>query len=71
MPEGKAIEFQRVARKLGFNPVRHRGSHQRWRHHDGRVVVIPVHPSTPIGTPLIYEMLDQLGISEDEFNRLK
>ncbi|MBI3947168.1 MAG: type II toxin-antitoxin system HicA family toxin [Armatimonadetes bacterium] len=71
MPEGKASEFQRVARGLGFSPVRQTGSHQRWRHTDGRATTIPIHPSATITPPLFYIILRQLGISEDDFNRLK
>jgi predicted RNA binding protein YcfA (HicA-like mRNA interferase family) len=71
MPEARAAELQRVARKLGFVSVRQKGSHQRWRHPDGRATTIPVHPSTTITPPLYYDILKQLGITEEEFNQLK
>jgi predicted RNA binding protein YcfA (HicA-like mRNA interferase family) len=71
VPEATAAELQRVARRLGFVSVRQRGSHQRWRHPDGRTTTLPVHPSTSITPPLYYEILRQLGISEDDFRRLK
>ena len=70
MPEGKASEFARAARALGFNPARQKGSHQRWQHPDGRATTIPIH-STTISGPLFFLILKQLGISQDEFNDLK
>lgn len=71
MPEAKAAELQRVARKLGFVPVRQKGSHQRWKHPGGRATTIPIHPNTTITPPLYYEILKQLGLTEEEFNQLK
>jgi predicted RNA binding protein YcfA (HicA-like mRNA interferase family) len=32
----KAKEIERVARKLGFEKVRQKGAHARWKHKDGR-----------------------------------
>ena len=32
----KASELEKVARKLGFEKVRQKGSHARWKHADGR-----------------------------------
>lgn len=71
MPEAKASELQRVARKLGFVAARQTGSHQLWKHPDGRATTIPIHPSTTITPPLYYAILKQLGITEEDFNQLK
>ena len=43
MPSATARDFQRVAKKLGFEKSRQTGSHERWNHADGRAVTIPVH----------------------------
>ncbi|MEO8129120.1 MAG: type II toxin-antitoxin system HicA family toxin [Bryobacteraceae bacterium] len=43
MPGARADEFRRAAVKLGFLKARQTGSHERWRHQDGRSVTIPVH----------------------------
>jgi predicted RNA binding protein YcfA (HicA-like mRNA interferase family) len=32
----RAKEIERVARKLGFEKARQKGSHARWKHPDGR-----------------------------------
>ncbi|WP_017718907.1 type II toxin-antitoxin system HicA family toxin [Kamptonema formosum] len=67
----KASDLQRVAGKLGFEKVRQKGSHARWLHPDGRATTIPIHSNTEIGSWLFYEILKQLGITEEEFNQLR
>lgn len=67
----KARDLEKVARKLGFRKVRQKGSHARWKHEDGRSTTIPIHGNAEIGSWLFYEILNQLGISEDEFHELK
>ena len=61
----------RVARRLGFRKVRQKGSHARWKHADGRATTIPVHGDAEIGGWLFHEILSQLGISEQDFHRLR
>ena len=67
----KARELERVAQKLGFAKTRQRGSHARWQHADGRATTIPVHGDAEIGGWLFREILSQLGITEDDFRRLR
>jgi len=38
---------------------------------DGRAVTIPIHGGREIGPPLFYKGLRQLGISLDEFGKLR
>jgi predicted RNA binding protein YcfA (HicA-like mRNA interferase family) len=66
----KASDLERVARKLGFAKTRQRGSHARWKHPDGRATTIPVHKSTEVGGWLFYEILFQLGITEERYREL-
>jgi predicted RNA binding protein YcfA (HicA-like mRNA interferase family) len=66
----KANDLQKVAKKLGFRMVRQKGSHARWKHPDGRATTIPIHGNNEIGNWLFYEILNQLGISEEEFQKL-
>ena len=51
-PICNASEVIRVLRRNGFEKVGQRGSHQKWRHDDGRQVIVPDHgnKSIPIGT---------------------
>ena len=71
MPSARAEEFRRVAARLGFYRERQTGSHERWVHADGRAVTIPIHGGREIGPPLFHKILDQLGVSQDEFRRLR
>jgi predicted RNA binding protein YcfA (HicA-like mRNA interferase family) len=63
--------LERVARRLGFEKVRQKGGHARWRHPDGRATTIPIHGDADIGNWLFHEIIRQLGISEEEFLRLR
>jgi predicted RNA binding protein YcfA (HicA-like mRNA interferase family) len=65
----KASELTKVAKKLGFVKVRQKGSHARWKHQDGRATTIPIHGNIYIGGWLFYEILEQLGITEEEFKQ--
>ncbi len=71
MPSATARDFQRVAQFLGFVLIRKTGSHERWNHPDGRAVTIPIHGGREIGPPLFFKILRQLGISLDEFQKLR
>jgi predicted RNA binding protein YcfA (HicA-like mRNA interferase family) len=66
----KARDLQKAARKLGFQMVRQKGSHVRWKHPDGRATTIPIHGNSEIGSWLFYEILKQLDITEEEFRKL-
>jgi predicted RNA binding protein YcfA (HicA-like mRNA interferase family) len=71
MPSARADEFRRAAARLGFTRFRQTGSHERWGHIDGRAVTIPIHGGREIGPPLFHRILEELGISAEEFRRLK
>lgn len=36
----KAKTLEKVAKKLGFEKLRQKGSHARWKHSDGRATTI-------------------------------
>jgi predicted RNA binding protein YcfA (HicA-like mRNA interferase family) len=71
MPSATARDFQRVARLLGFVHTRTTGGHERWNHPDGRAVTIPLHGGREVGPPLFYKILRQLGISLDQFEKMR
>jgi len=71
MPSARADEFRRAAKKLGFVKARQTGSHERWKHPDGRATTIPIHGGKQIGPPLFYRILQQIGIGEEEFEGLR
>ena len=61
-------EFSKVAERVGFRWVRCAGSHNSFRHADGRVVVIPDHGADPIVRPLARQLIRDLGLSVDQYN---
>jgi predicted RNA binding protein YcfA (HicA-like mRNA interferase family) len=67
----KASGLAKVARRLGFEKVRQKGSHARWKHSDGRATTIPVHGNADIGGWLFQAILNQMGITETEFDQLR
>jgi len=69
--QAKAKTLEKVAKKLGFEKIRQKGSHARWKHPDGRATTIPIHGNAEIGGWLFQEILKQLEITEDEFNNLR
>jgi predicted RNA binding protein YcfA (HicA-like mRNA interferase family) len=71
MPSAKARDFQRVARSLGFALIRTTGSHERWVHPDGRGVTIPIHAGKEIGPPLFFKIIRSLGVTLEEFERMR
>ena len=71
MPSARAAEFQCLAARLGVERARPTGSHERWRHQDGRATTIPIHGGRTIGPPLFFRILEQLGIDLETFERLR
>ena len=54
-------------KKLGFEPIRMRGSHLILKHPDGRLIVVPVHPGEDLGRGLLRKIIRQAGVSVEEF----
>jgi predicted RNA binding protein YcfA (HicA-like mRNA interferase family) len=70
LPSLTAKDLIKVVRKCGFYFIRQKGSHQIWKHPDGRWTTIPVHPGENIGRGLLRKILNDLEISPREFLRL-
>jgi predicted RNA binding protein YcfA (HicA-like mRNA interferase family) len=66
-----AKTLEKVAKKLGFQKTRQKGSHARWQHPDGRATTIPIHGNAEIGGWLFRQILKQMEITEERFNQLK
>ncbi|HEX5482600.1 MAG TPA: type II toxin-antitoxin system HicA family toxin [Terriglobia bacterium] len=71
MPSASARDFQTIARRLGFIRRRQTGSHERWNHPDGRAMTIPLHGGREIGPPLFFKLLRQLGVNQEQFQKLR
>ena len=63
-------ELAKLVAHAGFEWVRCVGSHNTFRHADGRVIVIPDHGSQPIVRPLLRRLIRDLGLTVDEYNAL-
>ena len=70
LPIVDARTMDRILRALGFVPVRQKGSQVFYRNADGRTTTVPHHLGRNLARPLIREILRQIEISPDEFERL-
>ncbi|MDO8532185.1 MAG: type II toxin-antitoxin system HicA family toxin [Dehalococcoidia bacterium] len=64
-------EVIRVLERLGFSKVRQTGSHGFFRHPDGRTTVVPIHQGRDLGRGLFRKILDDAGITAEEFERIR
>ena len=66
-PTRNANDVIRVLRRNGFVKVGQKGSHQKWRHADGRQVIVADHGSKriPIGT--LKSIIEGAKLSVDDF----
>ena len=56
LPADKVIK---VLVRLGFKPVRQRGSHVILKREDGKVIVVPVHGGEEIGRGLLSKIIKE------------
>ncbi len=66
-PVCSAADVIRVLRRNGFALVAKKGSHQKWRHTDGRQVIVAVHGNKPIPIGTLKSIIEGSGIDLDEF----
>jgi len=66
-PICNAHDVIRVLRRNGFEKVAQKGSHQKWRHTDGRQVIVADHgnKSIPIGT--LKSIIEGAKLSVEDF----
>ena len=61
-------DLLKVFQRLGFEPVRQRGSHVFLRHPDGRRLTIPVYDIVPVN--LLSWILAEAKVTRQEFLKL-
>jgi predicted RNA binding protein YcfA (HicA-like mRNA interferase family) len=69
----RVVDFGTISKllmKLGFEPVRRRGSHVFYRHPDGRTTTVPDHAGRDLARPLVREVLREIELSPGEYARL-
>lgn len=64
-----AGKMEKVLLRLGFEKVRQKGSHAFYRHPDGRTTTVPHHKTRVLARPLIREILREIEITVDDYNR--
>jgi len=62
-------KMEKVLLSLGFQPVRQKGSHVLYRHPDGRTTTVPNHPGRDLACPLIREILREIELTPEQFQR--
>jgi len=71
LPQVKAKDVLRVAKKIGFEPDRQSGSHAIYYHsQDKRRIVVPIHPGKDIKRKTLYGIIKDMGIEMEEFIEL-
>jgi len=66
-PVCNAKEVIKVLRKHGFHCVAQSGSHQKWRHENGRQVIVAMHGSKPIPIGTLKSIIDGSGLDVEDF----
>ncbi len=64
-------EMCKLVEKIGFQRIHQVGSHIRYIHPDGRKTVVPVHGNEDLGIGLLKEILRQIRLSRQDYERLR
>jgi predicted RNA binding protein YcfA (HicA-like mRNA interferase family) len=67
LPVLKPKEVASILEKLGFVLVRQKGSHQQYRHEDGRRTTIPFHSGRDISPILLRKIASDIGLTIEDF----
>jgi len=60
--------MEKLLKKLGFEPVRQKGSHIFYRHPDGRTTTLPNHPGRDLARPIIREILREIELTKEQYS---
>jgi predicted RNA binding protein YcfA (HicA-like mRNA interferase family) len=66
-PVCNAREVVKVLRKHGFAMASQSGSHQKWRHQNGRQVIVAMHGSKTIPIGTLKSIIEGSGLDVDAF----
>ena len=66
-PVRNAKEVIKVLRKHGFELLGQSGSHQKWRHENGRQVIVAMHGSKPIPIGTLKSIVEGSGLDVEDF----
>jgi predicted RNA binding protein YcfA (HicA-like mRNA interferase family) len=65
-PVRNAKEVIKVLRKHGFGLVAQSGSHQKWRHENGRQVIVAMHGSKTIPVGTLKSIIEGSGLDVED-----
>jgi predicted RNA binding protein YcfA (HicA-like mRNA interferase family) len=68
LPMVSGKETVQALQRAGFAVISTRGSHQKLRHEEGRVVIVPLHRELARGT--LASILRQAGLTPEDFKSL-
>ncbi len=66
LPVISAKDLIKFLQFKGFEFVRQKGSHQRYKHVDGRAITVPVHGKDNLKRGLLNGILNELNIDVEE-----
>ena len=66
-PVRNAKEVVKVLRKHGFVLIAQSGSHQKWRHENGRQVIVAMHGNKPIPIGTLKSIIEGSGLKVEDF----
>ena len=67
VPILKPREVVALLTALGFEEIRQRGSHKRFRHPDGRSTTVPMHRGRDLSPILLRSIARDVGMTAQEF----
>jgi predicted RNA binding protein YcfA (HicA-like mRNA interferase family) len=59
--------MEKILIRLGFEPIRQKGSHIFYRHPDGRTTTIPHHHGRDLARPLVREIIREIDLTPEQF----
>lgn len=70
LPVIKAKELVKVLKKLGFFKFHQVGSHAQFKHFNGRMVTVPIHPGKDIGKKTLKGIIEDIDLTIEEFIKI-
>ena len=67
LPALSAMDVTRVSKRNGFFLTGQKGSHQKWRHDNGRQMIVAVHGNKLIPRGTVKSIVEGNGLDADDF----
>lgn len=63
----KFKDLEKILKKLGYFPIRQKGSHVIFENKSGSILSVPNHPRKTIGKGLLRQFIRDMDITPEEF----